>query len=128
MEHRHGERVRALALVRVCRSDRAGECRAGLLYNISQDGIFVLSNMRPAINTGLDVYIQSADNRINLCLPGQVVHANGHGFGLMFRRLNTQNRWLIRLFHENYRTTAKRQLIDDRQGVPGISEAGASFF
>jgi len=125
MDHRHGERVRALALVRVCQSDRAGECWSGLLYNISQDGMFVLSNMRPTINTSLDVYIQFPDNHINVCLPGQVVHANGHGFGLIFRQINKQNRWLIKMLQENHRAKGTRQSIKSRQGSPVSGEASA---
>lgn len=125
MDHRHGERVRALALVRVCQNERVEECRAGLLYNISQDGAFVLSNMRPTINASLDVYIQLADNNMNVCLPGQVVHANGHGFGLIFRQINRQNRWLISLLQKNYRTKGNGQSIAGRQGSPVSDEASA---
>ena len=125
MDHRHGERVRVLTLVRVCQSDGAGECRAGLIYNISQDGMFVLSIMRPVINASLDVYFQLAGNFMNVCFPGQVVHANDHGFGLIFRRVNRQNRWLISLLYENHRTKGVGPPIEDRQGVPGLSEAGA---
>lgn len=123
MDHRHGERVRALALVRVCHSDSAGEYRAGLLYNISQDGMFVLSNMRPALNASLNVYIQFADNRIDLCLPGQVVHTCDHGFGLIFRQINKQNRWLIKVLQENQRIRGIGRSIDDRQESRGLSEA-----
>lgn len=125
MDHRHGERVRALALVRVSHSDRAGEYRAGLLYNISQDGMFVLSDMRPSINASIDVYIQFANNRINLCLPGQVVHASDHGFGLIFRQINKKNRWLISVLQENQRTKGIGKSTEDRQEALGLSEASA---
>ncbi|TDX99321.1 PilZ domain-containing protein [Thiohalophilus thiocyanatoxydans] len=125
MDHRHGERVRALALVRVCHSDRSGEYWAGLLYNVSQDGMFVLSNMRPALNASLDVYIQFADNRINVCLPGQVVHACDHGFGLIFRQVNKKNRWLIRVLQENQRTKGIGWSIEDRHESRGLSKASA---
>ncbi|MDR9437482.1 MAG: PilZ domain-containing protein [Thiohalophilus sp.] len=125
MEHRHGKRVRALALVRVCQSDGAGECRPGLLYNVSQDGMFVLSNMQPAINASFDVYIQIAGHLMNVCLPGQVVHANGHGFGMIFRRMSRQNRWLLSLLQENHRAGLIGTAIEDRQRAPGLSEASA---
>lgn len=125
MEHRHGERVRALALVRVCQSDGADECLPGLLYNVSQDGIFVLSNMQPTINASLDVYIQLAGHFMNVCLPGQVVHANGHGFGMIFRRMNRQNQWLVSLLHANYRARLIGTSIEDRQGLPVLSEVRA---
>jgi len=124
MDHRHGERVRVLTLVRVCQSDGAGECRAGLTY-ISQDGIFVPSNIRPAINASLDVYIQLAGNLMNVCFPGQVVHANEHGFGLIFCQVNRQNRWLVSPLQENHRTRIIGTSIEDRQRSPGLSEAGA---
>lgn len=125
MDHRQGERVRALAMVSVCQIDDEGECRAGLLYNVSQDGMFVLSTMRPAINSSLDVYIHFADNLRSICFPGQVVHANDHGFGLILRQVNRQNLWLISLLHENHRTKGTGQAIEDRQGVLGISKARA---
>lgn len=125
MDNRHGERVRALALVRVCHRGGAGEYRAGLLYNISQDGMFVLSNMRPALNASLDIYIQYADDCINLCLPGQVVHTCDHGFGLIFRQINKQNRWLIKVLQENQRAMGIGRSIDDRQESRRLIEARA---
>lgn len=111
MEHRHGERVRTLALIRICQSDRKDRCWAGLLYNISQDGMFVVSERLPAINDSLDVYVQLAESYMNVCLPGQVVHANGHGFGMIFRQTNRQSERLIRLLLENRRVNEARQWI-----------------
>lgn len=116
MEHRHGERVRSLALVRICQSDRADRCWAGLLYNISWDGMFVVSELLPAINDSLEVYVHLADSRMNVYLPGQVVHANGHGFGMIFRQLNRQSRWLIKLLLENRRIKQAGELIDPSAG------------
>lgn len=108
MEHRHGERVQALILARVCQSDRVDRCWAGLLYNISQDGMFVVTEVQPRMNDSLDVYVQLTDSRMNVCLPGQVVHANDYGFGMIFRQINKQNRWLIKLLLESRRRKVSR--------------------
>lgn len=84
IDHRHGVRHRVLALVKVYEGD--SQYRAGLVYEVSADGMFVLSEVPPAVNQCVDIeFALSPAWDMALTIKGIVVHSRNTGFGLMFR-------------------------------------------
>jgi hypothetical protein len=84
IDHRQGVRHRVLALVKVYTS--GSECSAGLLYEVSADGMFVLSEEPPTVNQCVDIeFALSPAWDMALTIKGIVVHSRNTGFGLMFR-------------------------------------------
>lgn len=86
MEHRHGKRHRAFRLVKL-RQDNFRET-AGLLYDISRQGMFVVTR-RPEIGAGscLELDLPSTGGR-TVRISALVVHRSEYGLGLIFRHLD----------------------------------------
>jgi len=92
MEHRHGARHNALALADIrCRNGQ----RTGLVYNISNDGMFVLTEEPDEVTGGVELYITSDGEGRAVRIPGLVVHNNNNGFGMIFRELDDAARTLV---------------------------------
>jgi hypothetical protein len=84
IEHRLGSRHRVMMLVKVHKN--SGRCTAGLLYNLSADGMFVLSEEPPLVNKCVDIeFALSPAGNMAVTIKGIVVHRRKTGFGLMFR-------------------------------------------
>jgi hypothetical protein len=87
IDHRQGNRRRTLALVEIrCGDD---QWAAGLVHNISPDGMFVVTESVPAVNSCVDINVvlcMAAD--VPLRLAGLVVHRSSSGFGMMFGELD----------------------------------------
>ena len=83
MEHRQRKRHRAFTLAEV--KDHYKHCMTGLVYNVSRDGLFILSTIAPKVDRIVDVCI-SIPEKENVLIPisGIVVHRSKNGFGLMF--------------------------------------------
>lgn len=94
MEHRLDPRQSAWAFVNVyCRAD-AGV--TGLMYNISGEGMFVLSKARVRRCECVDIMVRvGTDAEDWLCLPAMVVHRASSGFGVMFRPLDEPARKVV---------------------------------
>lgn len=93
IDNRHGSRYRMLAVADM--NMRDGSRHTGLVYNISQDGMFVLSGARPEVNKPIDMHVTdsgSASVRIN----GIVVHSSKERFGLMFGDLDDRAQRFVR--------------------------------
>lgn len=81
---RQGVRQRVMTLVKVYHSDN--RCVAGLLYELSADGMFVLSEVQPEVNQRVDIeFPLSPAWGMALTIKGIVVHCRKSGFGLVFR-------------------------------------------
>ena len=85
MDHRQGNRYRVFRLVEVQYAD-AGRA-PGLLYNVSRNGMFVLTSAQPGMNGCVDIRIHAANDGEAVRISAQVVHHNGCGVGLIFRDL-----------------------------------------
>lgn len=85
MDHRQGGRYRVFRLVAVQYDDSAQA--PGLLYNVSRNGMFVLTNARPGVNDCVDVCIRSANGGEEVSISAQVVYHTDHGVGLIFREV-----------------------------------------
>jgi len=84
IEHRLGSRHRVMMLVKV--HNNSGRCTAGLLYDLSADGMFVLSEEPPLVNKCVDIeFALSPAGGMAVTIKGIVVHRSRTGFGLMFR-------------------------------------------
>lgn len=92
MEHRHGARYKALALADIQYRDGR---RTGLIYNISNDGMFVLTDAPEEVTGGVELYISSDGKGRAVRIPGLVVHNNNNGFGMIFRDLDDAARTLL---------------------------------
>jgi Tfp pilus assembly protein PilZ len=85
INHRQGKRHRTFSLVEIkCRHGSS----PGLMYNISRDGMYVLSTNVPKLNDSVQICISLFNKRKPVIIPGMVVHCNKHGFGLLFRELD----------------------------------------
>lgn len=94
MEHRQGARCRVMLLARVRWRD--GKAAAGLVYDISPDGMFVLSVRGPAPRSCVELDIRSGAGRsTDVSIPGLVVYRRAHGFGLLFRGLDDSAREFV---------------------------------
>ncbi len=92
IEHRHGGRGRALAEVR----SKNGKRLAGLIYNVSRDGMFVLTCTGLRIKGYVDIRLpQTTQINEPIWISGLVIHRNDVGFGLMFGRLEKEARKVI---------------------------------
>jgi len=84
IDHRRCSRHRVLTLVKVYHSDN--RCTAGLLYDLSADGMLVLSEDQPGVSRRVDVeFPLSPAWGMAITIKGIVVHCRKSGFGLMFR-------------------------------------------
>ena len=86
MNHRQGSRRKALVLVEVCW--RNGQSASGLMYNLSHDGMFVVSDVDLEMNKFVDVVLHP-EGESPVRIPGLVVHQNNNGFGLLFQQLDS---------------------------------------
>lgn len=86
MEHRLGKRHRAFRLVTVLQDGVADS--SGLLYNVSRNGMFVLTR-HPAngANLCVDIDLPMRDEA-PVRLSALIVHHGDHGLGLIFRHLD----------------------------------------
>lgn len=86
MDHRQGARFRAFRLVELefDDADRAG----GLLYNISRNGMFILTTVGVDINHCVDIHIPAANENDMVRISAMVVHSSNCGLGLIFRELD----------------------------------------
>lgn len=86
MEHRFGKRYRAFRLVKL-RQDSARET-AGLLYNVSRNGMFVVTR-NPQIGSSLCIDVDlPVRNGPPVRLSTLIVHRSEFGLGLIFRHLD----------------------------------------
>lgn len=85
MEHRQGGRRRVLVLARV--QQRDGQSEGGIVYDISRDGMFVVSVLKPGLYNHVNVVATGADGT-SILFPGIVIHHNESGFGLLFQQLD----------------------------------------
>lgn len=86
MERRQQSRRQALLLTEI--RVPGGQRARGLIYNVSQDGMFVLT--RSALDLEQNVYVQLPaliGQGATVWLVAQVVHRNDHGVGLAFGEL-----------------------------------------
>lgn len=93
MEHRQRRRHRTFTLVEI--KDNNQHDITGLAYNVSRDGIFVLSTTAPKVNITVDICISiPAKEKLLKPISGIVVHRSKNGFGLMFCKQNGAT-WLL---------------------------------
>lgn len=93
MEHRHARRCRALALAET--QDCNGQRDARLIYNISREGMFLLGEKTPELNSCVDIYLSQPREEASVRIPGLVVHGGRGGFGVMFTQLDHSARTLV---------------------------------
>lgn len=84
IDRRTQRRCQALALLTIKHGgDRSS---AGMMYNLSGYGMFVLSRARVHVNECLDIMVRLSDmNELYLRIPAMVIHTCKQGFGVMFR-------------------------------------------
>lgn len=86
MEHRHGNRRRTLALVKIKSRQGSGD---GIMYNLNRDGMFIVSEFLPRLNDSVKVLLSlTAEDDEPVCIQGIIVHHTKNGFGLMFQKAN----------------------------------------
>jgi hypothetical protein len=96
MEHRLGRRLPVSIAARLRFSD--GTLGWGRVTNISRDGLFVESSVRPRHGVGcIDVRmtLPGPGGPSTHLVPGLVMHQAKGGYGLMFRELGHQAREAI---------------------------------
>ena len=87
MDHRQGRRLRTFSPVNILNGHDTGQ--AGIIYNISADGMFVLSENKVEVNDIVNLDLLSpSDDESPVTIPGIVIHTNKHGFGMIYRRLD----------------------------------------
>lgn len=87
LEHRHENRYKTLVYVDIRYRDEV--TIPGVLYNISNNGMFVLCNKVTNIRHTVDIHLPIPHrDRLLVTIPGFVIHRNHYGFGLMFRELD----------------------------------------
>ena len=83
MEHRQRKRHRAFTLAEV--KGHKKHCMTGLVYNVSRDGIFILTTIAPKVDRIVNISISIPETEMVLVpISGIVVHRSSNGFGLMF--------------------------------------------
>lgn len=88
MDHRQSSRNRALALVDI-QSQYNGD--TGFMYDISYDGMFIVSNIKMKKFEIVDINLSLPEKEdTSVHFPGMVMHHRKHGFGLMFRGLDSK--------------------------------------
>ena len=92
MEHRQGKRYQSLELAKIQYSD--GQRAAGLIYNISRDGMYVASEAE--VKGGVHIYISTPQPGVSpVRITGRIIHHDGNGFGMMFNALDDAARIFI---------------------------------
>lgn len=92
MERRLSIRRRKLMLVML--DQRNGQSAGGLIYDLSADGMFIVSKTRPNVNKRIEVMLSAVNNK-PVRIPGLVVHRRNHGFGVTFLQLDRATRALV---------------------------------
>lgn len=89
VEHRHGVRRRAFALAEIF--TKSGIHLTGLIYNVSRDGMFILTDSKVHIRGYVEIHLPKIirDNK-PFKISGLVIHHSGIGFGLMFSRATNE--------------------------------------
>ena len=64
-----------------------GQSEGGIVYNVSRDGMFVVSVLKPGLYNHVNVVATGADGT-PILFPGIVIHHNESGFGLLFQQLD----------------------------------------
>ena len=97
MEHRHGVRRRSLAMADIkCRDS---ETIVGLMYNISHDGMFILSPKARQVGGKVEISLKMpSDSGLPVTIPGFVIHRNQTGIGVMFLDLDNSARSVVNRF------------------------------
>ncbi len=98
IDHRHGRRCNLFALAEIRHLDNPSV--AGVLTNLSWNGMFVMTDATIPTNSCVDVQIALPNLEAALRYPGLVVHTNDNGFGMIFRELDdlaqNQVHWWLR--------------------------------
>jgi len=96
INHRQGRRVRTFALVEI--KSRNGHSH-GLMYNLSRDGMYVVSKTVPNLHDSIDICLSSfIDQDTYAVIPGMVIHRSKYGFGVLFRELDSNARQVVRSY------------------------------
>ncbi len=85
MNHRLGNRHRSLVLAEIYW--RVGQSSAGLIYDLSPGGMFIVSRATPDVNKRVAIVLSMCGNN-SFKIPGLVVHSRKYGFGLLFQQLD----------------------------------------
>ena len=93
MENRQGIRRPALGLLKI-RSSSDQEM-AGLMYNASSNGMFILSTAQVEINKPLEILFNVSVRDKPRRITGIVMHRNKNGFGIIFRSLDSSARLFV---------------------------------
>lgn len=92
INRRQSSRRRRLMLVML--DERSCQSEVGLIYDLSPDGMFIVSKARPDLNNLVEVLMSAVNNK-PVRIPGLVVHRRNHGFGLAFLQLDNATRALV---------------------------------
>ena len=107
MDHRQGKRHDSFSLVKIrCN----GRDVAGLVYNCSRQGVYVLSTAAVHKNQYVEILTMDSCNNLTASIPGLVVHHDNSGFGLVFCKPDSRAREFVEKI--SYRLAA-----DDAGGV-----------
>jgi len=94
INHRQGKRIRTFELVEI--KSRNG-LSPGLMYNISHDGMYVVSKTIPNLHDSIDICMTSSKNQDTcVMIPVMVIHRSKYGFGVLFRELDSNAREVVR--------------------------------
>ena len=94
IELRNLNRRRTFALVEI--QDSQKQCNAGLVYNISRYGAFILCSNSPSLDRIIDISLsKGAGGNLSIPISGIVIHRNKYRFGLMFCNQNSPTLELV---------------------------------
>lgn len=102
IEHRQGIRRRALALVKI---QSMSNDSVGLMYDISSQGMFVLTDAVPKMHECINIYMLSPDSGRAVPVTGLVIHGGKHGFGVMFYGLDGKAREMIKKYIDRFESS-----------------------
>lgn len=96
INHRQGKRIRTFALVEI--KSRNGHS-PGLMYNLSGDGMYVVSKTIPNLHDSIDICVTSFKSQDTYAvIPVMVIHRSKYGFGVLFRELDSKAREVVRSY------------------------------
>jgi hypothetical protein len=96
INHRQGKRVRTFALVEI--KSRKGLSN-GLMYNLSRDGMYVVSKTIPNLHDSIGICLSSyKDQDTYAVIPVMVIHRSKYGFGVLFRELDSNAREVVKSY------------------------------
>jgi len=83
MDHRRIDRHRTFTLIEIL--GHTPQNYTGLVYNINRYGAFILSTTAPKVDSIVEISLLICTNsKLQLPVPGIVIHRNRNGFGLLF--------------------------------------------